>query len=144
MAGFGKAPWVWYGVEERERMFSLLKADRRTILAQQAARARDKWANRQMALIILIIYNIVGLADILSTHMAIASGNGEEANPFIRAAMEDLSWEKAWIMIKLSLQFAVTGMILWFPSRLVLAIFAAVVVMMSAVAISNFMIADVL
>ena len=123
-------------------MFSLLKADRRAVLSQQAARAREKWANRQMALIVLIVYNIVGLADIWSTHMAIASGNGTEANPFIRAAMEDLSWEKAWITIKLSLQFAVTGMILWFPSRWVIAIFSAVVAVTGAVVISNIMIAD--
>jgi len=131
-------------MEERETMISLLTTRRRIQLAEQAERARGKWANRQIALIILIIYNIVGLADIWSTHMAIATGNGAEANPFIRAAMDDLAWEKAWITIKLALQFTVTGMVLWFPSRWVIAIFAGVVAINGAIVISNFMIADVL
>ena len=125
-------------------MISLMTAQRRAKLASSAARSRSRWANRQMALIVLITYNIVGLADIWSTHLAIISGNGMEANPFIRAAMEDLTWEKAWITIKLALQFTVTGMVLWFPSRWVIAIFSAVVSVNAAIVISNFMIADIL
>ncbi|MEL6789906.1 MAG: DUF5658 family protein [Pseudomonadota bacterium] len=122
-------------------MMSLFSEDRRTRLGQQAATARSRSINRQLALLVAIFYNCVGLADIWSTHLAIASGVGEEANPFIRAAMDDLSWEKAWITIKLMLQFVATAMVLWFPNRWVMAIVFGVSVFMGAVVHSNLAIA---
>lgn len=122
-------------------MISLLSSERRARLMEQAARARGIWFNRQMALIVLIVYNLVGFADILSTHIAIGNGSAQEANPLMRAAMDHLEWERAWIAIKLALQFSVTAMILWFPHRVVVAIFSLVVITNGAIVVNNFRIA---
>ncbi|MEL6111749.1 MAG: DUF5658 family protein [Pseudomonadota bacterium] len=122
-------------------MISLFSEDWRKRLGLQAASARSHSLNRQLALLVAIFYNCVGLADIWSTHLAIASGAGEEANPLIRAAMEDLTWEKAWITLKLMLQFVATAMVLWFPNRWVMSIVLGVSIFMGCVVHNNLAIA---
>lgn len=125
-------------------MFSFLSATRRERLVAHAERERAKWINRQMALVLVLIYNMVGFADILSTQIAIGNQLAYEANPLMRAAMDELQWERAWVAIKLTLQFCVTAMVLWFPHRIVMALFGFVVVVNGAVVINNFHIAGML
>lgn len=89
----------------------------------------------------IIIYNIVGALDIYSTSLALAGGFGEEANPVMRAAMENFG--AGWIAAKLMLQAVISVMVLWFPHRFVIGIFAVAVAFNAGVVYSNLAIAGV-
>lgn len=104
-------------------------------MSDEAARSRADRTAFAFATAIVIVYNAVGLADIVSTIHAIALGAGEEANPVLRAAMEHFG--PAWVAAKLLLQAVISFMVLWFPHRIVLAIFTAAVAFNAAVVWSN-------
>ncbi len=116
-------------------MVFLTKARRET-LAAQASASRQGRANRIAAVILVVIYNVVGAMDILSTHWSVTSGIAEEVNPIMRAGMEHLGL--GWIAAKLFLQGVICGMVLWFPHRFVLSFFALAIAFNAGVVFNNF------
>ena len=123
-------------------MLSILTRKRREALVQDAIDARRDTAAMAVAWGFVALYNVVGVADILSTAHAIGIGAAEEANPFMRAVMDHFGM--GWAGAKLGLQFLVSFMVLWFPHRIVLALFIAAVAFNIGVVYSNLKIAGVL
>ena len=119
------------------RSFGFLK--RRRKLTVDAARSRASLWRRRTALALVIIYNLVGIADIFSTTIAIESGAGTEANPIVRLAMQHAG--DAWIVGKLALQGVISVMVLWFPHWFVLAMFGVATMGNSWIVYNNFLIA---
>jgi hypothetical protein len=116
-------------------VLKMLTKNRRESLVAEASRSRADRKSLAFAVAIVAVYNVVGVADILSTTHAIALGAGEEANPVLRAAMEHFG--PAWVAAKLFLQAVISFMVVWFPHRIVLAIFTAAVAFNAAVVWSN-------
>lgn len=92
-----------------------------------------------IAFAVVMVYNFVGVFDIVSTIAAIELGVAEEANPLMRAIMDN--YGVAWIAAKLLLQLLISAMVLWFPHRLVLIIFAFAVWTNGFIVLNNFRIA---
>ena len=103
-------------------------------LGEAAGRARAVPGNRIAALIVVVLYNAAGFADVWTTIQALSLG-ASEANPVIRTAMEALA--SYWVAPKLASQALVTAMVLWFPHRFVLAVFSVAVLATLAVVLSN-------
>ena len=116
-------------------------AGRRRRLSEDAQSARASKFLTRAAILAVIIYNLVGLADIASTTIAISSGAGEEANPFVRAMMEHAG--QGWIFGKLLLQGVITVMVLWFPHWIVLTFFSIATLGNAFIVYNNFVIAGV-
>ncbi len=108
-------------------------------LAHAAELARANRFNRWVAIIAVIVYNCIGVFDIVSTIAAIELGVAEEANPLMRAVMDN--YGAGWIAAKLLLQFVISGMVLWFPHRVVLALFIAASSLNGVIVLNNFRIA---
>jgi uncharacterized protein DUF5658 len=94
-----------------------------------------------LAIAFVVFYNVLGVLDIVSTTIGLR-GLATEANPFIRSLMDNFS--HGWIYTKLGLQAIVTVMILWFPHRLVLGIFALPMAYMGYVVHNNMQIIGML
>ncbi len=94
-----------------------------------------------VAIILVVVYNLIGLADIVSTSLAINSGAGGEANPIIAAAMETFGY--GWIFAKLSVQALISFMVLWYPHWIVSGFFAAAIIGNTFIIFGNFQIAGV-
>lgn len=103
-------------------VWSLATGARRRRLAADAASSRASFARRWTAALAVIVYNIVGVADIYSTIYAIETGAGAEANPFLRALMEHAG--DGWVLGKLALQGVISAMVLWFPHWIVIGFFS--------------------
>ena len=101
--------------------------------------ARRRRGNIAFAITAVVFYNFVGLFDIVSTIAAIESGVAEEANPIMRAIMDN--YGSTWIVAKLALQFLISGMVLWFPHRIVLVMFLAAASLNAAIVLNNIRIA---
>ena len=54
--------------------------------------------------------------------LALESGAGTEANPFLRMLMENIG--DGWVIAKLLLQGVISWMVLWFPHWIVLTMFS--------------------
>ncbi len=119
-------------------MFLIFSKKRRQRLVDDAERSRHDELNRAASICIVIVYNLIGLLDIVSTTLALALGGAEEANPILRYMMENAG--AGWIAAKLFLQAAVSLMVLWFPHRFVLIMFTMAVLLNGAVVINNFQI----
>lgn len=117
----------------------ILSRTRRAALAEDAAIARAGRTNMLIAFAAVMVYNFVGVFDIISTIAAIELGVAEEANPFMRAVMDN--YGVAWIAAKLFLQLVISAMVLWFPHRIVLFIFIFAVWTNGFVVLNNFRIA---
>jgi len=117
-------------------VWSIASTRGRQRLVEDAAQSRQDEDGRRWALVLVIAYNIVGLLDITSTYLSLAAGAGEEANPVMRLAMENLG--VGWIGAKLFLQGMITMMVLWFPHRIVLGIFLIAVSSNAIVVVNNF------
>lgn len=87
-----------------------------------------------LAILFVVFYNVLGVLDIVSTTIGLR-GLATEANPLVRSLMDNFS--HGWIYTKLALQFIVTAMLLWFPHRLVLGIFALPMAFMGYVVVNN-------
>lgn len=123
-------------------VWSLASAKRRKKIAEDAERSRASVWRRRVALAAVIIYNIIGVADILSTQYALDIGAGYEANPLMRTAMEQAGgW---WIATKLALQGVITFMVLWFPHWIVIGFFTLATVGNAAVVYNNLVIGGLL
>ncbi len=118
--------------------FILSKA-RRSLLVEDAAAARTGRRNVAFAFGLVALYNLVGVFDIISTIAAIELGVAEEANPLMRYVMDNHGI--GWIAAKLVLQLIISAMVLWFPHRIVLFIFAFAVWTNGFIVLNNFRIA---
>lgn len=112
-----------------------LSKERRTALSAEAEVSRRGMVNRLAAATLVVLYNVVAAIDIYSTQIGVSTGVAEEANPLMRAGMEHLGL--GWIVAKLLLQAVITGMVLWFPHRIVLGIFACAIALNAAVVLNN-------
>lgn len=117
----------------------LFSKTRRSRVASDAAIARTGRWNMAIAFALVVVYNFIGIFDVISTIAAIALGVAEEANPLMRAIMDN--YGVAWIAAKLFLQLVISGMVLWFPHRLVLCMFVIAVWTNGFVVLNNFRIA---
>jgi hypothetical protein len=108
-------------------------------IASDAAQARRKPGAIPLALAAVLFYNFVGLFDIVSTIAALERETAREANPLMRAIMDN--YGPMWIATKLALQFLISGMVLWFPHRIVLMMFLAAASLNAAIVLNNFRIA---
>ena len=122
-------------------VWSIVSPKRRRRLVEQASRSRQDRLAGRIALFAVVVYNIVGLSDIASTLLSIHAGAGEEANPVLRAAMAGLG--PGWIAAKLALQGVISFMVLWFPHRIVLAIFIAAITFNTLVVYNNLVVAGI-
>lgn len=122
-------------------VWSLSSAKRRRKLAEDAEEARASTYFRRAAWVAVIVYNIVGVTDIASTIIAISSGAGVEANPFLRGLMEHAG--EGWVLAKLSLQGLISFMVLWFPHRIVLGFFVLATLGNMWIVYNNFLISGV-
>lgn len=122
-------------------VWSLGSARRRQKLADDARRSRASKARRVTAWVAVIIYNLVGFADIVSTMTALEVGAGYEANPFLRTIMEHAG--DGWVIAKLFLQGVISFMVLWFPHWIVLAFFTVATAGNAWIVYNNFQIAGV-
>ncbi len=122
-------------------VWSLASAKRRKKLAEDAERSRASLWHRRAAWLVVIIYNLVGIADIISTNIAIGSGAGVEANPVLRIAMEQAG--DGWILAKLALQGVISFMVLWFPHWIVISFFALATLGNALIVYNNLAIASV-
>ena len=112
---------------------------RQRSLVEQAAEARSARLNAAIALSAVFVYNIVGVLDIVSTIAAIELGRAYEANPLMRWVMDEHGL--GWIAAKLFLQLVISAMVLWFPHRIVVTVFAAAITLNGLIVINNFWIA---
>lgn len=117
-------------------VWAILSAKRRERLIDDAAQARGQRLAVKVAWTAVILYNLVGLADIYSTAVGIERGLAEEINPLMRAAMDNIG--VGWIVAKLMLQLLISYMVLWFPHRIVLAIFIAAATFNAWIVCRNF------
>lgn len=117
----------------------LVSKNRRSMLGEDAAKARAGARNVAIAYAAVVVYNFIGLFDIISTIAAIELGVAEEANPLMRAVMDN--YGVAWIVAKTFLQLVISAMVLWFPHRLVLTIFIFAVWTNGFIVLNNFRIA---
>lgn len=129
-------------------ILSLDAADRKTASQSERRLSKDAEISRasrfrwNSAVMLVIFYNIVGVLDIISTTIAIETGAGYEANPFIRLMMNEAgNW---WIVAKLFLQGVITAMVLYFPHSIVLSFFAVATTWNGWVVYNNFVIGGVL
>lgn len=122
-------------------VWSLVSRKRRRRLIADASRSRRSAAQRAAAIGAVAAYNLVGIMDIVSTMIGLGGGGAEEANPILRIAMA--SFGPGWIGAKLFLQAVITVMVLWFPHRIVLAIFIVAVLCNAGVVYNNLHIAGI-
>jgi len=107
-----------------------------TTLAAQARRARRSPALFGAAILLAVVYNAVGVLDAATTEAGISAGVASEANPLMRAVMEAMGTD--WTFAKISLHVLLSAMVLWFPHRIVLAMFSAAVALNALVVANNF------
>jgi hypothetical protein len=123
-------------------VWSIVSRTRRRRLVDEATRSRTDPIAAIIAIASVITYNLVGLLDIHSTSVGLGLGGVEEVNPIMRAAMDNFG--HGWISAKLFLQVVISAMVLWFPHRIVLAIFIAAIMFNAGVVWSNLEIAGLL
>ena len=92
------ALWRNFGRNEKvdDLVLMVLSKTRRARLIEDADRARTSDLARMIAITVVVIYNLVGFLDIISTNLAIGLGKGEEANPFLRAMMDQFGAGWIW------------------------------------------------
>ena len=122
-------------------VFTLTSSKRRQQLGADARRSRASALQTGIAWTLVVIYNIVGVTDIISTVIALEAGAGVEANPFLNALMVHMG--EGWIIAKLGLQGLISFMVLWFPHWIVLFFFAVATTGNALIVYNNFSIAGV-
>ena len=130
-------------VNERENgvVLTLTSAKRRQQLGEDARRSRASVWQTGAAWVLVMVYNIVGVTDIISTVIALDSGAGVEANPLLNALMVHAG--EGWIFAKLGLQGLISFMVLWFPHWIVLFFFTVATTGNILIVANNFSIAGV-
>lgn len=123
-------------------VFTLASSKRRQQLGEDARRSRASAVQTGIAWALIVIYNIVGIADIISTVIALDTGAGVEANPFLNTMMTHAG--DGWIIAKLGLQGLISFMVLWFPHWIVLFFFTMATTGNALIVYNNFSIAGVI
>lgn len=123
-------------------MLSIFSRKRRQAIVEEASRSRADRSTLAFAWGVVVFYNVIGVLDIWSTSHGIAIGAGEEANPVMRLAMDHFGI--GWAAAKLGLQALISFMVLWFPHRIVIALFLIAVTFNAGVVWSNLRIAGLL
>ncbi|WP_428407561.1 DUF5658 family protein [Hyphococcus sp.] len=123
-------------------VFTLASSKRRQQLGEDARRSRASAWQTGIAWGLVIFYNFVGVADIISTVIALDAGAGVEANPFLNAMMVHAG--DGWIIAKLGLQGLISFMVLWFPHFIVLFFFTMATTGNLLIVLNNFSIAGVI
>lgn len=93
------------------------------------------------AVAVIVLYNIIGVLDIVSTVIAIETGAGEEGNPVILTLMNHIG--DYWMLTKLALQGVISVMVLWFPHWIVLGFFSLAIAGNAVVVYNNFAIVGI-
>ncbi|MEM9170621.1 MAG: DUF5658 family protein [Pseudomonadota bacterium] len=119
-------------------LFTLISPGGLGRLKRDAASARRRGAALQIAWILVAAYNVVGVLDIVSTNLALSTGQTEEANPVMRAAMTQLG--EGWIVAKLALQGLISAMVVWFPHPFVTGVFLLAVTTNALIVVNNLLI----
>ena len=119
-------------------MYFVVSRNQRERLTRDAERARTNDMARVAAIGLVILYNLIGVLDIVSTNTAISLERGEEANPLIRTMM--VQFGMGWILGKLAMQALVSAMVIWFPHPMVLAMFTLAIFGNAVAVANNFMI----
>lgn len=122
-------------------VWSIASAKGRQKLSEDAERSRASRWSPIAAWAAVIVYNLIGVADILSTVHAIESGFGSEANPFLRMVMAHAG--DGWIYAKLALQGVISFMVLWFPHWIVVTFFSFATLGNAWIVYNNFLISGV-
>lgn len=122
-------------------VFSLVSSKRRRKLVEEAEKSRASVFRWWAAWALVVIYNCVGVADIVSTVTAIEAGAGVEANPILNALMTHAG--EGWILAKLALQGLISFMVVWFPHWIVLGFFTLALSGNAWIVWNNFAIAGV-
>ena len=123
-------------------VFSLTSSKRRQKLGEDARRSRASAWRMGAAWVLIVIYNVVGVADIVSTVTALDAGSGVEANPVMNTMMVHAG--DGWIIAKLGLQGLISFMVLWFPHWIVLFFFAMATTGNALIVYNNFSIAGLI
>ncbi|WP_395072450.1 DUF5658 family protein [Hyphococcus sp.] len=123
-------------------MLTLTSSKRRQQLGEDARRSRASVWQTRIAWALVVIYNFVGVADIISTVIALESGAGVEANPLLNALMVHAG--EGWILAKLGLQGLISFMVLWFPHWIVLFFFTVATAGNILIVANNFAIGGVI
>jgi len=123
-------------------VFVLASSKRRQKMTEEAKESRASALHWNLAWLFVIIYNLVGIADICSTVFALRIGAGEEANPIVLGMMNHAG--DGWIIAKLFLQGVISFMVVWFPHWIVLTFFAVATAGNALVVANNLAIAGVL
>ncbi len=104
-------------------------------LSVAAARARASAAGRRWALAVSLVVLGSGVADAVSTSMALGLAGAVEANPLVKALQDALG--QAWVAPKLALHGALAALVAWYPNGPTLATMAAVGLITFAVSAHN-------
>ena len=131
--------------EAAEARSSRANSIRRFSARRLRANAQAARADRGLvwtAAALVIVYNMVGAFDVATTNAGLIYGFAEEANPIVRMLMA--AFANQWALAKLALQVAVSGMILWFPHRIVLVFFGIAVLINLGIVVNNFRIIGIL
>ena len=123
-------------------VFTLTSSKRRQQLGEDARRSRASAWRMGAAWLLVVIYNLVGITDIISTVIAIENGAGVEANPVVNTMMVHAG--DGWIIAKLGLQGLISFMVLWFPHWIVLFLFAMATTGNALIVYNNFSIAGLI
>ena len=122
-------------------VLTLTSSKRRQQLGEDARRSRASAWRTAAAWALVVIYNMVGVTDIISTIIALESGAGVEANPLLNALMVHAG--EGWILAKLGLQGLISFMVLWFPHWIVLFFFTVATAGNILIVANNFAIGGV-
>lgn len=83
-------------------------------LARALVRARRSPLARRWASPVALAVILTGVADAVTTAMALDTGRAVEVNPIVAAAQAALG--PAWVAAKLALHAALAGVTLWWPN----------------------------
>ena len=108
-------------------------------LAVKAADSRRTAVFRWAGLFTGALIILVGAFDVVSSNAVLSAGVGFEVNPLHR--WTQMNWGQWWFVPKMAIHAGVATMVMWFPSRTVLAMMAPAIALTTFVVWSNFQLA---
>ncbi len=104
----------------------------------QAAKLRGRSRRTRLARVLALLFVVVGSLDVVSTNAAQAAGF-PEGNPVMRLMQEEFGvW---WAAPKMAAHLVLASMILWLPTRKLLAAAGVMTVLYVAMVTHNFSLA---
>ncbi len=105
---------------------------------RKAAELRGVPWRTRLARVLAFLFVVIGSLDVVSTNVAQAAGY-PEANPVMRLMQEQLgAW---WAVPKVALHLGLASIVLWLPTRKLLAAAGMMVVLYIAIVSHNFSLA---